>query len=37
MRFAATYSNLLNNPNFLQPQSMDISSPSTYNANSAIG
>ncbi len=36
MRFEATYTNLLNHPNFLQPQSMDISSPSTFGITQTV-
>ncbi len=36
MRFEATYTNLLNHPNFLQPQSMDISSPSTFGVTQTV-
>jgi Carboxypeptidase regulatory-like domain len=36
MRFEATYTNILNHPNFLQPQSMDISSPSTFGVTSTV-
>jgi hypothetical protein len=36
MRFEATYTNVLNHPNFLQPQSMDISSPSTFGITQTV-
>ncbi len=36
MRFEATYTNILNHPNFLQPQSMDISSPSTFGVTQTV-
>ncbi|HTS49308.1 MAG TPA: TonB-dependent receptor [Bryobacteraceae bacterium] len=36
MRFEATYTNLLNHPNFLQPQSMDISSPGTFGVTQTV-
>jgi len=36
MRFEATYTNLFNHPNFLQPQSMDISSPSTFGITQTV-
>ena len=36
MRFEATYTNILNHPNFLQPQSMDISSPSTFGITQTV-
>jgi hypothetical protein len=36
LRFEATYTNLLNHPNFLQPQSMDISSPSTFGVTQTV-
>jgi hypothetical protein len=36
MRFEATYTNVLNHPNFLQPASMDISSPSTFGITQTV-
>jgi hypothetical protein len=36
MRFEATFTNLFNHPNFLQPQSMDISSPSTFGVTQTV-
>ena len=36
VRFEATYTNVLNHPNFLQPQSMDISSPSTFGVTQTV-
>jgi hypothetical protein len=36
MRFEATYTNVLNHPNFLQPQSMDVSSPSTFGITQTV-
>ena len=36
MRFEATYTNLFNHPNFLQPQSMDVSSPSTFGITQTV-
>jgi len=36
LRFEATYTNLFNHPNFLQPQSMDISSPSTFGITQTV-
>jgi hypothetical protein len=36
LRFEATYTNLLNHPNFLQPQSMDISSPSNFGVTQTV-
>jgi hypothetical protein len=36
MRFEATYTNLFNHPNFLQPQSMDISSPSNFGVTQTV-
>jgi hypothetical protein len=36
LRFEATYTNILNHPNFLQPQSMDISSPSTFGVTQTV-
>ena len=37
MRFEATYTNILNHPNFLQPQSMDISSgPSSFGQTQTV-
>ena len=36
MRFEATYTNVLNHPNFLQPQSLSISSPSTFGVTQTV-
>ena len=36
MRFEATFTNILNHPNFLQPQSMDISSPATFGITQTV-
>ena len=36
LHFAATFTNILNHPNFLQPQSMDISSPSTFGITQTV-
>jgi hypothetical protein len=36
LRFEATYTNIFNHPNFLQPQSMDISSPSTFGVTQTV-
>ena len=36
MRFEASLTNVLNHPNFLQPQSMDISSPATFGITQTV-
>lgn len=36
MRFEASFTNVLNHPNFLQPQSMDISSPATFGITQTV-
>jgi hypothetical protein len=36
LRFEATFTNILNHPNFLQPQSMDVSSPSTFGVTQTV-
>ena len=36
MRFEATFTNILNHPNFLQPQSLDISSPATFGITQTV-
>ncbi len=36
LRVEATYTNILNHPNFLQPPSMDISSPSTFGVTQTV-
>ncbi len=36
LRFEATFTNILNHPNFLQPPSMDISSPSTFGVTQTV-
>jgi hypothetical protein len=36
MRFEATFTNIFNHPNFLQPQSMDISSPGVFGVTQTV-